>query len=203
MPLPDQGVAVADMLDNARAAAGQQAALGLTDMFIACRMTKDAPRVKRPGVGAAADQGRLDFIVDLVGQASAIMKSEGVRAALHPHIGTWIETESEARYILDAVDAGQLAFGPDARHLSWAGADLMRLISDRTYQETVVAGLWAEPGSGVLDLTGMLAALGPSFDGWLIAEVDYPTLLPFACAEVSARWLAGLRRPRASVAPSR
>ncbi len=220
MPLPEQGVAAAETYDTVRLAAAQQAALGLGDMFIACRMAKDAARVKTPAVGAAADRGRLDLIVEMIGKASEIMAGEGVRAALHPHVGTWIETEAEARHVLDAVGGATLGFGPDTGHLAWAGADVAGLIRDyrdrvrvmhikdcrldvrdqskaagRTYQQTVMAGLWAEPGLGDLDLAGMVAALGDGFDGWLIAEVDCPTMAPFDCAEVSARWLAALKRP--------
>lgn len=219
MPLPEQGVPAADTYRNIRTAAAQQAALGLTDMFIACRMSKDAVRVKTPAVGAGRDQGRLDRIVEMIGKAAEIARSEGVKVALHPHVGTWIETEDEARHVLDAIDGATLGFGPDTGHLAWAGADVVGLIrryrdrtrvmhikdcrldvrdqsvaAGRTYQQTVMAGLWAEPGKGSLDLKGMVAALADGFDGWLIAEVDCPTMPPFACAEVSARWLAALRR---------
>ncbi|HTW08389.1 MAG TPA: hypothetical protein VME46_12810 [Acidimicrobiales bacterium] len=37
-----------------------------------------------------------------------------------------------------------------------------------TYQETVVAGLWVEPGQGDLGLVSILEALPPDFAGWLI-----------------------------------
>jgi inosose dehydratase len=219
MALPEHGVDIATTLETARTSATQQAQLGLTDMFISTRMTKDAPRVKRPGVGAEFDEARFVMIFDLVERASAILKEEGVKAALHPHIGTWIESEAETRRLLDNISSDQLGFGPDTGHLSWAGADIIGLMSDyrdrtrvvhvkdcrlsvrdaakaagKSYQETVVSGLWAEPGTGELDLEGMLAALGPDFDGWLIAEVDFPTLPPFECAQASAEWLADLRR---------
>lgn len=220
MGLPEHGIEIAATLEAARAAAAQQAELGLTDMFIATRMTKDAPRVQRPGVGADYDEERFSMIADLVESASAILKQEGIRAALHPHIGTWIETEAETRRLLDTISADQLGFGPDTGHLSWAGANVIGLFKDyrerirvahvkdcnlkvrddgiaagKNYQEIVTSGLWAEPGTGELDLAGMLAALGPDFDGWLIAEVDFPSLPPFECAKASAEWLATLRRP--------
>ncbi|WP_105382984.1 sugar phosphate isomerase/epimerase family protein [Neorhizobium alkalisoli] len=223
MALPEHGVEMEATLEMARTSAAQQAQLGLTDMFIATRMTKDAPRVTRPGVGAEFDESRFALIFDLVDRASSILKEEGIRAALHPHIGTWIETEAETRHLLDNISSDQLGFGPDTGHLSWAGADVIGLITDyrdrtrvvhvkdcrlsvrdaarttgMTYQETVVSGLWAEPGTGELDLAGMIAALGSDFDGWLIAEVDFPTLPPFECARVSAEWLAKLRRPSRS-----
>lgn len=220
MPLPDQGVGVAEMLELARVASGQQAALGLQDMFIACRMTKDSPRIVRPAIGAEPDKARTNLVVDLLGQAAEVMNAEGVRPALHPHVGTWVETEHETRHILDALDSDILNFGPDTGHLHWAGADVHGLIRDyrdriralhvkdcvtrvrdrsiasqATYQQTAMAGLWAEPGRGDLDLVGMLAELGPDFSGWLVVEVDYPTMAPFESAQVGNRWMAELRRP--------
>ena len=208
-----------DGLDALRVAAAVQAELGLADMFLALRMRKGAPRIRTPAVGAQADTTRLSAIVDLIGEAAEAMRRVGVRALLHPHVGTWIETEAEARSVLDGVGS-LVGFGPDTGHLSWAGADVVGLLTDYrdrvgavhvkdarlevahrakaaglAYQETVLAGLWVEPGLGSLDLAGMLAALGPEFDGWLIAEVDYPTMDPIDSARVSAEWLAALRHP--------
>jgi inosose dehydratase len=34
------------------------------------------------------------------------------------------------------------------------------------------AHIWAEPGRGDSDLDGLLDALGPSFGGWIVIEVD-------------------------------
>lgn len=216
--LPGEGDGTDD-LDALRAAADVQAELGLTDMFLALRMRKGAPRILQPAVGAQADPARLSAIVDLVGEAAEVTRRAGVRALLHPHVGTWIETEAETRHVLDAVGP-VVGFGPDTGHLGWAGADVVGLLTDFRdrigaihvkdarldvaltaraaglgYQETVLAGLWVEPGRGSLDLAGMLAALGPDFDGWLIAEVDYPTMDPIDSARVSAEWLAALRHP--------
>ncbi len=34
--------------------------------------------------------------------------------------------------------------------------------------------IWAEPGTGDLDLAGVLAALPPGYGGWYVVEVDLP-----------------------------
>ncbi|KRB01140.1 hypothetical protein ASD83_06330 [Devosia sp. Root685] len=216
--LPDHGVSVDVACENARKSAAQHAALGLTDMFMSPRM--NPLRVERPGIGASIASSEFSEVVSILDKVSAVIREEGVLAAFHPHVGCWGETESEARQILDAISASQLAFGPDTGHLSWAGADVVGLVRDyrdrvtvmhikdcrlsvrdaakaagKTYRETVVDGLWAEPGLGELDLVAMIGAVGPDFDGWLIAEVDFPTMSPFASAEASARWLSGLKKP--------
>jgi inosose dehydratase len=72
------------------------------------------------------------------------------------------------------------------------------LAAGRTYPQTVLAGLWAEPGAGGLDLDGLIAGLGETFDGWIIIEVDRPSLPPFESAQASARWAKKLQRPRST-----
>lgn len=65
----------------------------------------------------------------------------------------------------------------------------------KSYGETVLDGLWTEPGGGSVDIAGPIQALGPDFDGWLVVEVDRPTCDPFESAKISARWTNALRRP--------
>jgi hypothetical protein len=47
----------------------------------------------------------------------------GGSLALHPHVGTWIETEQEMESVLAAVPNTALRFRPDTGHLTWAGMD--------------------------------------------------------------------------------
>jgi inosose dehydratase len=220
VPSPEQNVSQAETLENARKAARQQAAFGQTHMFIACGMPPlDSVRLQKPAVGAGEDRGRLDLITDRIGRAAEVLAREGVKAALHPHVGTWIETEAETRHVLGAVSDAVLAFGPDTGHLAWARADVPGMFRDfraripvlhvkdiqtkvrdeslaagRTYPQTVLAGLWAEPGAGDLDLEGLIAGLGETFDGWIIIEVDRPALPPLESAQTSARWARKLQR---------
>jgi inosose dehydratase len=213
--LPEDGVDQRALLERAAATARQHAALGLSDIVISAGMAKDAPRVRRPAEGYAPDRARVERLINVVAEVAEAMRGAGVRAAFHSHVGSWIETEEETRSVLDAVDAQHLGFAPDTGHLAWAGADVRALLADYgarvaavhvkdcrqsvarrarenglTYQQTVMAGLWAEPGRGELDLEAMLAALPPSFQGWLIVEVDRPDIPdPFESAKVSAAWM--------------
>jgi inosose dehydratase len=222
-PSPEAGIPFSTTLEEARAFGARQAAIGLKDTFIAVHMPPVIrPRVDTPAVGASFDQHRLDQVIDELGRAAEALKAEGVMPALHPHVGTWIETEDETRRTLDAIGAGALNFGPDSGHLSWAGADVIGLFrsyrnrisimhikdirldvreetlkSGRSYPQAALAGLWAEPGNGNLDIKAMIAELGSDFDGWLIAEVDRPTMPPFESAIVSANYLRTLKRPAA------
>lgn len=206
-----------ELLARAAAAARTHATLGLSHIFLGTGMSPDAPRVLHPAQGNAFDPKRLERLTKLIDTIAGAMVAEGVRPALHPHIGTWIETEAEARTVLEAIDPELLGFGPDTGHLAWAGADVRGLIADYAervasvhvkdcrlsiaergrerslgYRETVLAGLWAEPGRGELELEAMLDALPVQFDGWLIVEVDRPDIPdPLESARASASWMKG------------
>jgi len=178
--------------------AAEQAALGLTATFLATAMCEQ--RMQRPACGTGYDAARLDRIIDRVTRAASAMAAEGVHACLHPHVGTWIETEWEVRTVLEATSADVLGFGPDSGHLFWAGMDpanVVKAYADRVggvhlkdvhhtvaqsaalaetgYAEATVNGnLWTELGRGDVDLDRFLGELPASFTGWYIVEVDVP-----------------------------
>jgi inosose dehydratase len=213
--LAEDGVDQRELLERAAGAAREHVALGLGDIVVSAGMTRDATRVRHPARGYAPDRARLERLVEVIGRVAETTLAEGVRAALHAHVGTWVETEVETRVVLDAIGARQLGFAPDTGHLAWAEADVGALLSDYaarvtavhvkdcrrsvarrardedlTYQQTVMAGLWAEPGRGELDLEAMLAALPAAFAGWLIVEVDRPDIPdPYESAKASAAWM--------------
>jgi inosose dehydratase len=195
--LPTDDASRKELLDKTARISEQQAELGLPTVFVATGMSKEAPRVQRPAVGAEFSRDRLERVRDVFARMGEITRANGVAAAFHPHVGTWAETEEETRFILDTVPADVLSFGPDIGHLGWAGADYIGLIRDYgdrvaslhikdfradvavqgkagdwDYRKTVLAGLWVEPGHAEVDIPATLQALPDSFDGWLIIEVD-------------------------------
>jgi inosose dehydratase len=194
--------------------------LGLTELFVAASMGPEAPRVAKPAVGVQADAARLAEIartLELVGRETS---KHGVTACLHQHVGTWIETEDEYEWLLERLDPEQIALGPDSGHLSWAGIDPCELVrrhgnrvraahlkdvrldvarstrgTDATYKQVVAKGLWAEPGLGDLELDEFLASLPDGFAGWIVIEVDKPSLpTPEESVAACARWLAAVGR---------
>ncbi len=203
------------LLERARIVAGQHAELGLADVGLGFAMRKGTIRINRPGQGAPDPDGPIDAMIALTGAISEVMIAEGVRLSLHPHIGTWVETEPETRAVLDSFPADRLGLLPDTGHLTWAGVDVPALfrdyadripfvhikdmhreIADRGreqgwgYQETVTAGLWVEPGRGDLDLVGLVGALSPATTRWLMVEVDKPAIAdPYESACASAAWM--------------
>ena len=143
-----------------------------------------------------------------------MLASEGIRAGLHNHVGTWVETEHEIDRVLSAISPDLVGASFDVGHLAWAGIDPVSTLtkySDRLvdlhikdlnlevaaasrsthtpYREATDRGLFLEPGLGGMDLDGILAALPEGFPGWIIIEVDRASMEPFASARASRAWL--------------
>jgi len=202
-------------LDAARRHAAGQAELGLTEAFFASHL--NPARIAAPAVGAGFDAGTFDLVVDQMAQTAAVITAEGITPCLHPHVGSWVETEAEVRRVLDSIDPAHLSFGPDTGHLFWAGIDPAAIIADYAdrvravhikdvhrdaaerarqrhadYAETVYAeNVWTEPGQGDVNFERTLAALPVGYDGWFVCEVDNPDRKSKEeSTALSARWVA-------------
>jgi inosose dehydratase len=203
-----------DLVEAAGRHAATQAELGNTEVFLAAGLTPE--RIAHPSIGYGGDT-LLPRVIEGIAAAAEAITSEGVVPALHPHVGSTVETESEIRAVLDAVPASILAFGPDTGHLAWTGitpATMMAQYADRivaahlkdvhlgqaqaardadvTYFDATVTKftVWTEPGRGDVDLLAAVAALPETFTGWLIVEVDVPEAdTNLASTELSAEWI--------------
>ena len=108
-----------DVVEAAKRHAAMQAELGNTEVFIAAKLTPE--RMEHPAIGFGGDEATLGRVIDGLGAAAVAITAEGVTPALHPHVGSTVETEPEVRAVLDAIPASDLSFGPDTGHLAWAG----------------------------------------------------------------------------------
>lgn len=202
--------------DGIRRRAEESLFLGLDRVFLAADMAPGRPRIdEAAAAGHAFDPARLDRVTDIIGQAAEVLAAEGVTAALHNHVGTWIETEAEYDHVLDAVPASILAAGPDLGHLAWTGADVVSWVArhaDRIsdlhvkdmdlslataarekgtpYFDVMAQRFFLEPGLGDVALRDALDALPSDFGGTVLVEVDKPSMEPFASARTSWAWIA-------------
>jgi inosose dehydratase len=208
---------VTALLDAAKRHAAIQAELGLTEVFVASHLSP--ARISRPAVGADFDAARLDLIIERIAATAEAIAAQGITPCFHSHVGSWIETESEVRALLDAIGPSLLSFGPDTGHLYWAGTDPAKIVAD--YSDRVGAvhlkdvhhdvadaareadadygeatfrrHVWTEPGRGDVDFDAFLAALPESFAGWFVVEVDVPDLpTKEQSTAQSARWVAAM-----------
>jgi inosose dehydratase len=188
----------ADLVERIRVHARAHVELGLDTAFIAHDLTPE--RIAQPAVGAAPDPTSWAVIADGLVAATDAAAAEGVRYALHPHVGSRVEVEDDVRSVLDLTAGSSLYFGPDTGHLYWAGMDPAQIMSD--YSDRIIAvhlkdvdataraaaidagddysaatntrHVWTEPGRGAIDFDAVLAALPADFDGWFVIEVDVP-----------------------------
>ena len=131
--------------------------------------------------------------------ARRVWDEAGIRTVVHQHIGTWIETEAEARKLFDMTDPSVLGLCLDTGHWTFgAGGDpvaAVREFRDRVWHvhfkdadpaiiaasrerdlsgpEAVGMGVFCELGKGSVDFPGMLAALHEiDSGGWIVVEPD-------------------------------
>jgi inosose dehydratase len=146
---------------------------------------------ERPALDDAGWQvmlGNLDRIADLA-------RTRGVTAALHPHVGTMVESGEETERVLDGSVVGMCV---DTGHLLVGGADpvaLTRAYPDRvvhvhlkdvdavmaarvragdmTFGDAVRDGMFRPLGSGDVDIESMVGTLERSgYRGWYVLEQD-------------------------------
>jgi inosose dehydratase len=130
---------------------------------------------------------------------AAAAAGRGIKAVLHPHVGTMVEKPDEVKRVLDGSG---IALCLDTGHLLIGGTDpaeLTRQVPDRiahthmkdvddrfakrvqggelTYTEAVREGMYRPLGSGDVDVAAIVSYLeGHGYDGWYVLEQD--TILP-------------------------
>lgn len=145
----------------------------------------------------------------------------GIRAVLHPHVGTMVESTADVRRVLDGsaislcLDTGHLLIGGTDpaeltrqaagriahTHLKDVDAAFARRVQDGrlTYTEAVRAGMYRPLGQGDVDIAAIVGHLeSQGYTGWYTLEQD--TILteapqgagPAADVEASATYVRGL-----------
>jgi inosose dehydratase len=122
-------------------------------------------------------------------------RSRGAQIALHPHVGTMVETADDVDRVIEGTEVGICV---DTGHLVVAGGDpvaLARQVPERVrhvhlkdvdaamaatvrsgevgFGDAVRAGMFRALGEGDVDIAGMIATLeGAGYDGWYVLEQD-------------------------------
>ncbi len=126
---------------------------------------------------------------------AALAAARGVRAVLHPHVGTMVENTADVQRVLDG---SSIALCLDTGHLLIGGTDpaeLTRQAPERiahthvkdvdlamarkvqagrlTYTEAVRAGMYRPVGHGDVDFAAIVGHLrGRGYEGWYVLEQD-------------------------------
>jgi inosose dehydratase len=134
-------------------------------------------------------------LLDNLDRIASLASDHGVRAVLHPHVGTMVESGSEVQRVLEG---SSIALCLDTGHLLIGGTDpaeLTRQSPDRiahthlkdvdstiaervragrlTYTEGVVRGMYRPLGTGDVDIAAIVDTLrGNGYEGWYTLEQD-------------------------------
>lgn len=176
-----------------RAAIGDAAALiagGGGRFFVTCPVS-DYDRWERPGL----DDGQWNAIWRFVAEIDETVAAYGLTQAVHPHVGSLIELDSETRRLLDATDASLVL---DTAHLCLGGSDPLAIAEqcperiglvhlkdvdlsvagrltgqEMTFMEAVRRGLFPPLGRGGAPIAEIVALLEQSGrDLWYVLEQD-------------------------------
>jgi inosose dehydratase len=141
------------------------------------------------------DEDGWKRLLDNLDRISNLASEHKVRAVLHPHVGTMIESGSE---VLRVLEGSSIALCLDTGHLLIGGTDpaeLTRQAPDRiahthlkdvdssigdkvrsgrlTYTEGVVRGMYRPLGTGDVDIAAIVTTLqGNGYEGWYTLEQD-------------------------------
>jgi inosose dehydratase len=212
--LPAQPDAMIRVLDHH----GLQAVGGFTPLLLHVADHDPAPEVDRLLQGYDASGARVLVLSAVTGaegydsrpildddgwrvllsnldRLAALGATRGVRAVLHPHVGTMVENGEEVRRVLEGsgislcLDTGHLLIGgtdpatlagqaPERIahvHFKDVDARLARRVQDGrlTYTQGVRDGMYRPLGSGDVDVPAIVGSLrGRGYDGWYVLEQD-------------------------------
>ncbi len=147
---------------------------------------------------AQLDAARFATMMDNLHRAGELVRSMGFRAVIHPHAGTYIESDAEIARMVDALDASLVGLCLDTGHFRYGGAipaqrirDYRSVIHhvhlkdcDRSILDGVIAqdgdlsmalqrGVFAPLGRGSADIAAVVEALHEiGYAGWLVVEQD-------------------------------
>ncbi|SFS71542.1 sugar phosphate isomerase/epimerase family protein [Saccharopolyspora flava] len=189
IPLHDPGTAEAGIAEAT--ATARKIARGGGEIVVLAAATGLDGYDRRPDL----DDAQWATLVETCHRVGEVVRAEGLRVALHPHVGTHVETEDEVeRFLADStmplcLDTGHLLVGGTdpvalaerhpARighlHLKDVRADLAAEVrSGRLgFAEAVAAGLFVPLGDGDVDTEAMVRAVhAAGYRGWYVLEQD-------------------------------
>jgi inosose dehydratase len=143
---------------------------------------------------ALTDTGWVTLLANL-DRLARLAAQRGVRAVLHPHVGTMIERGDEVQRVLEGsaislcLDTGHLLIGgTDPAELTRQAPERiahthLKDVDDRiaaqvrsgrlTYTEAVGRGMYRPLGSGDVDVAAIISHLtGHDYSGWYVLEQD-------------------------------
>ena len=164
-----------------------------------------------PGTRGQKPPTRSDFerLIESAHLLGAYCRKRGIKACVHPHLGTIVQTREEVHRVMTESDPELLFLCVDTAHLAKAGADPAEVI--RAYPERVAhvhfkdvgreesgdanGSPFVELGRGSVDFAAILETLrAVGYRGWVTVELDAPKKSAKDSAAVSRKYLKDVLR---------
>ena len=141
------------------------------------------------------DERQWATLLSNLDRLAGIVADRGLKAVLHPHVGTMVETRAEVDRVLAGsaiplcLDTGHLLIGGtdplalarevperiEHAHLKDVDAALAARVQsgELTYTQAVARGMYVPLGAGDVDIAGIVKALEHNgYEGWYVMEQD-------------------------------
>ena len=169
----------------------------LSDGFDAPARLRFAGRIPEHPEAWLPDDLWATLIADLHA-AAEICADAGFRVSVHPHAGTYLETESEIRRMMDSLDTSLVGLCLDTGHVRFGGGDPVALARDYAdaithvhlkdcrvsvlrevaatgggMEEDLRAGAFVDLGDGDSEIAQVVDVLRErGYGGWMVVEQD-------------------------------
>ena len=169
------------------------------------------PRDGSAGLRAA----QWDTLVDGIERLAQACEPLGVRLAVHPHAGSYVETRDEVEHLMLLTDPRILGLCVDPGHLVYGGADPVEVViaygsrvwyvhikdvnpevlarcrrQKLSFLDALRAYVFCGLGKGGVDLKGFVEGLQRfAFSGWMVIEEDTSPDPPLVAARRNRRYL--------------
>ncbi len=153
-------------------------------------------------------------MADTMNRCGEAARAAGIRAAMHPHWGTTVETPDEIDLLLSLLDPALVGFAPDSGQIAKGGGDpsaMARAYADRIWHVHLkdlskdwprmrAEGVpldspkgYAELGEGSCELKGFVDVLREiGYQGWLLAELDESNYTPDQSARINRDYMVDI-----------
>ncbi len=141
------------------------------------------------------DETQWATLLSNLDRLAEVVSARGLKAVLHPHVGTMVEKRAEVDRVLAGstiplcLDTGHLLIGGtdplelalevpgriEHAHLKDVDAALAAKVQagELTYTQAVAAGMYVPLGAGDVNIAGIVKALEDNgYDGWYVMEQD-------------------------------
>jgi inosose dehydratase len=193
----------AGFLRDALALLGEATPAGERPFAVLCEGLEEPARMAFAGRIADHPEAWLPAglhgtLVDNLHRAAEDCRAAGFEPVIHPHAGTYVETEDEIRRLMDAIDPSLVGLCLDTGHARFGGADPVTLAEDyfellrhvhlkdvssaaieqgRTegadFVALTAAGAFTPLGEGDARIADVVAVLDRrGWDGWVVVEQD-------------------------------